>query len=330
MALPPSQRKREVHVVANDTLVESPPVVRHMKDSMEAIRIAIGKHELPMQAKITAPAVDQTFWVNVIGRGYIPPTRNFRWCTDRLKITPTTEMIKSITRTHRRTMLLVGTRKAESSSRRRRMESHAKTSHDRRMSPHNQIENCRIFAPIADLTDNEVWAILLQSRPPWGGTHRNLITLYRNAGGGECPLVLSKEDAPSCGTTSPRFGCWTCTVISKDRSLGGMISAGEERLEPLYAFREWLVSLREDNGSRMRIRRDCTVKYRDGRRVMGPFTIEVRKKILKRLLALEEELGEKFLSSMEKEVIEDIWWRDEIDYECYNALSQSVAIQGAA
>ena len=66
----------------------------------------------------------------------------------------------------------------------------------------------------------------MQRRAPWGGTHRNLITLYRNAGGGECPLVLSKEDAPSCGTTSPRFGCWTCTVVAKDRSMRGLIASG--------------------------------------------------------------------------------------------------------
>jgi hypothetical protein len=26
---------------------------------------------------------EQSFWVNIIGRGYPPPNRTFRWCTQR-------------------------------------------------------------------------------------------------------------------------------------------------------------------------------------------------------------------------------------------------------
>jgi 3'-phosphoadenosine 5'-phosphosulfate sulfotransferase (PAPS reductase)/FAD synthetase len=37
MALPPSERKRQVHIVANDTLVESPLVVQHIIDSITEI-----------------------------------------------------------------------------------------------------------------------------------------------------------------------------------------------------------------------------------------------------------------------------------------------------
>ncbi len=37
MALPPSQRTRTIHIIANDTLVESPLVVGHMTDSIKAI-----------------------------------------------------------------------------------------------------------------------------------------------------------------------------------------------------------------------------------------------------------------------------------------------------
>ena len=41
-----------------------------------------------------------------------------------------------------------------------------------------------------DFTIDEVWELLMQRPPPWGGSHRDLITLYRNAQGGECPLVI--------------------------------------------------------------------------------------------------------------------------------------------
>lgn len=69
-----------------------------------------------------------------------------------------------------------------------------------------------IFRPIVDLTTDEVWEILGSYTPPWGGTHDALIQLYREASGGECPVVLSKAEAPGCGTNSSRFGCWTVTL----------------------------------------------------------------------------------------------------------------------
>ena len=184
------------------------------------------------------------------------------------------------------------------------------------MNPHNSIPDCRMFAPLAELSDDDVWKILMQRRPPWGGTHRDLITLYRNAGGGECPLVLSKEDAPSCGTTSPRFGCWTCTVVQKDKSIRGLIDAGhqeEDRLEAFAQFREWLIELREDDRKRLPVRRDGRTKLReDGTRVFGPFTLDTRQAILRRLRELEAETGDALIMSAELDLIEDIWHRDRI------------------
>ena len=313
-SLEPEKRSRRVYVVANDTLVESPLVIDHLNKSVSVIREAANRMELPISARITKPYIDQTFWVNVIGRGYIPPTRNFRWCTDRMKIQPTNRLMTQIVKRHGGAVLLVGTRRAESQNRSRNMKKLGVEADS--MNPHNSIEGCRIFAPLADLSDNDVWTVLMQRKPPWGGSHRELITLYRNAGGGECPLVLSKEDAPSCGTSSPRFGCWTCTVVEKDRSMRGTIDSGhpdQDKLELLYNFRETLIELREDNDNRLPVRRDGRAKFRsNGKRVYGPFTLEVRKDILDRLRSLEDQIGETLISPAEVEAIEDIWWRDEI------------------
>ena len=312
LSLAPEERRREVHVIANDTLVESPVVIQHLKNSMKAISRAASDAKLPITTRISQPYIDQTFWVNVIGRGYIPPTRNFRWCTDRMKIQPTNRLITEILSQHKRAVLLVGTRRSESQTRRRNMDRHGVSAN--KMNPHSSIKNCRMFAPLADLEDNEVWMVLMQRRPPWGVSHRNLITIYRNAGGGECPLVLTKDDAPSCGSTSPRFGCWTCTVVKKDRSMNGTIESGhpeQDKLEALLEFREELVRLREDNENRSIVRRDGLTKRRDdGTSVYGPFTLLVREQILGNLRALEARTGEQMISQPELEVIEDIWRHD--------------------
>lgn len=314
LSLPSQERRRKVYVVGNDTLVESPLVIRHLKQTIAAVREASQNADLPVETKITEPCIDQTFWVNVIGRGYIPPTRNFRWCTDRMKIIPTNRLLEKLVLAHRRAVLLVGTRRSESQNRRRNMEKHGVEAD--KMNRHSTIPDCWIFAPLADLDDEDVWMILMQRKPPWGGSHRGLITLYRNAGGGECPLVLSKEDAPSCGTTSPRFGCWTCTVVKKDKSMRGLIDSGHEdeaKLEALAEFREWLLELREGNDNRLPVRRDGKTKLRvDGSLVLGPFNLEVRERILVRLQELQKEVGERLISSSEIEIIEDIWRVDKI------------------
>lgn len=329
--LPAEEQKRQVVIVGNDTLVESPLVIRHLRESLEMIGAAVERAGLPMETEITEPCIDQTFWVNVIGRGYIPPTRNFRWCTDRMKILPTKRLIERFTRESKGTILLIGTRRAESQHRRRAMDRRGVYAH--RMTPHGMIDGCKMFAPLAELDDDDVWMTLMQRKPPWGGTHRRLITLYRNAGGGECPLVMTKKQAPSCGSSSPRFGCWTCTVVQKDRSLRGLIDSGHaeaERMEALFDFREWLVVLRENDDNRLPVRRNGNAKERkDGSRVYGPFTMEIRKKILDRLRALEQRIGESLILPEEVDCIEDVWWRDEIRENARQALDRSIFATGA-
>lgn len=328
-SLPSSARHRKVYVVGNDTLVESPLVIRHMRNSMKKIAEAATASDLPIETKITTPNVDQTFWVNVIGRGYIPPTRNFRWCTDRMKIIPTNRLLERLTRSHKRAVLLVGTRKSESTNRRRNMKKHGASGTT--MNRHSSIPACRMFSPIAEFKDEDVWITLIQRKPPWGGTHRDLITLYRNAGGGECPLVLTKEDAPSCGTTSPRFGCWTCTVVNKDRSLRGLIDSGHDDtdfFEALYDFREWLVEMRENDSNRQSVRRNGISKTRaDGTIILGPFTLDVRKLILDRLRKLERSIGERLITESELDIIHDIWRRDRVIQSCRDELHEAVSSQ---
>ncbi len=327
-SLPASARRREVYVVGNDTLVESPLIIGHLRETMTTIRTAAAYAKLPIKTRITKPNIDQTFWVNVIGRGYIPPTRNFRWCTDRMKILPTNQLLKEFTRIHKRAVLLVGTRKSESLSRRRNMNKHGVSG--TRMNPHSSIAGCRMFAPLAEFEDEDIWLTLMQRKPPWGGSHKKLITLYRNAGGGECPLILTKSDAPSCGSTSPRFGCWTCTVVKKDRSLRGLINSGHEDAEAfthLFDFREWLIELRENAANRQRVRRDGNSKFRaDGTLVLGPFTLNVRKQILQQLEVLEKNTGQKLISNSERDIIEDIWRRDQIRENCRVALREAVTL----
>lgn len=310
LSIAPSERTRRVEVVSNDTLVESPLLADHMRKSLQKIARAAETFRLPMDTHITLPKPDQTFWANVIGRGYVPPNRRFRWCTDRLKIQPTTKFIREQVSAGGQVILLLGVRRAESANRAKTVDAH--TVEGQRLNPHDDLKNCMVFRPIVDFTTDEVWQGLLQRSPPWGGVHRDLITLYRNANAGECPLVIDRSAAPSCGSAAGRFGCWTCTVVKKDRSAEALADAGFEEYEGLLEFRDWLNALQDDKSKRDLEKRDGTVTIIDDVLYPGPFTFQARQEILDRLLALQAELGRELISRQEISIIKRIWGDDMI------------------
>lgn len=192
-------------------------------------------------------------------------------------------------------ILHLGARRAESSTRAQTMAGRETRKGLRR---HPDLPRVWVSNPIEFLTTEEVWAYLLQNRNPWGGDNRALYKLYANASNGECPIQIDSS-TPSCG--SSRFGCWTCTVVERDKASEGLLAAGDERMEHLLAFRETLLEFRDPaNG------------WRDDRRMNGsegpgPLTIEGRRKLLKRLLKLQEETELTLITPEELLLIQQQW-----------------------
>ena len=205
-----------------------------------------------------------------------------------MKIKPSRAVIDGIVREHGGAVLLLGTRLDESGSRAQRME--ARATNSRGLNPHNEIPDALVMTPIAEWATDQVWEYLFtHNPPPWGGTHDFMLDLYRQASGGECPVVLDLN-TPSCGGS--RFGCWTCTVVKEDKSMRGFIDAGATWMQPLNEFRNWLKEIREDSGKRDGTRRNGS----DG---PGPFSSETRRLILRRLLELEKTVGRRLIDDAE-------------------------------
>lgn len=245
LSIAPSKRTRHVHIVSNDTLVESPLVIAHLNALQTEMRQAANNLRLPITVVTTQPELEQSFWVNIIGRGYPTPNQTMRWCTDRLKINPSSRYILDSVSACGAAIILLGVRLDESNSRKTNIEKRGNMANSV-LSPHSELLGAFVYRPIVNLTTDEVWEILASNLPPWGGSHRKLIQLYRDSAGGECPVVLSKEDAPGCGTNSSRFGCWTCTVVEKDKSLQGFVDSGKTQYNCLIEFRDWLKSILND------------------------------------------------------------------------------------
>lgn len=309
-AIPPSLRTRPVHIVSNDTMVESPLVMAHLDNVSRQIQEAVDSLSLPITVARTRPDPDKTFWVLLIGKGYPSPNQQMRWCTDRLKIQPTSTYIKDNVSMYGAAVVVLGVRRTESI---RRMRTVDKYENDRgsNLNPHSSITGAYIFRPIVDLTTDDVWEILGSFPAPWGGTHTKLFQLYRDAEGGECPVVLSKDEAPGCGTKNSRFGCWTCTVVEKDKSLQGFVDSGQHAYKPLIAFRDWLVSIRNDKTKRSAIRRNGRLTFdASGKHIPGPFTIQARQEILDRLIAVQAEFGAQLITDEELDLIHKYWAMD--------------------
>lgn len=110
----------------------------------------------------------------------------------------------------------------------------------------------------------------------------------------------------------------------------GFIDAGFEHLEPLLYFRNWLAAIRNDRSRRLKERRNGLVSLMsDGSPVPGPFTIDTRREILKRLLEAQDEVNLPLISTAEIERINEIWAED-IMIDARRALKAVRTAQGDA
>ncbi|EGR7976415.1 DNA phosphorothioation system sulfurtransferase DndC [Vibrio vulnificus] len=320
LGLEPKDRHKPVFVVSSDTLVETPVVVNHIKDSLAAIEKGAKRDNLPITCHKVVPKDNQTFWANLLGKGYPAPTRSFRWCTERMKIDPVSDFIKSKVSQFDEVIVVLGSRSQESASRAQVIAKHKIDGS--RLARHTTLANAFIFTPIDTWGVDDVWKLLrlchletkqtpygpkniwidkydLEWENPWGGKNLVLWNLYKDSSGqGECPMVID-ETTPSCGNS--RFGCWTCTVVTKDRAMESLIQNGEEWMAPLLEFRNKL-SMTTDPANkeeyRNHKRRTGKVSYQyakegediatERKHVPGPYWLKYRRQWLRELLEMDK------------------------------------------
>ncbi|NOR46499.1 MAG: DNA phosphorothioation system sulfurtransferase DndC [Methanosarcinaceae archaeon] len=283
--LPEEQRQKKIYVISSDTLVETPVIIDYINDSLEKINEVAIQSKMPFEAVKLTPIISESFWVNLIGRGYPAPSKTFRWCTDRLKIKTADRFIIDRVTQYGEVVVVLGVRKSESATRAQVMNLHKIK--DSVLSRHSRFPQAFVYTPIEDFSVDDVWSYLLQTPSPWGNNNRDLLALYKSAQAGECPLVVD-DTTPSCGNS--RFGCWVCTVVTKDKAMEALIDNGEEWLEPLLDFRNYLAETQIPDKKhlfREYKRMNGKVQYnRDGSGniIRGPYKLEFCKELLTSLL----------------------------------------------
>lgn len=199
------------------------------------------------------PKVEDRFFSLVIGLGYPPPGLIFRWCTNRLKIKPTKQLITQLASENEGVIVLLGTRDSESAQRKKSIE---KNSSEYRYTEkpfiskvNNSVQklNQYIYQPIRYFETNTVWSSLENGGLPWGMGYGRMKGLYRESSG-ECPLVADISTPRACGS---RWGCWSCSLIQEDKSMLNFIESGNKWMKPLYDYRKFMIQV--SNNPEMRL-----------------------------------------------------------------------------
>jgi DNA sulfur modification protein DndC len=319
--IPSKDRKRDVFVVCNDTLVENPIITHYVDTILKRIKSEAVKQGLPIFVDKTLPKLDDTFWVRLIGKGYPAPNNLFRWCTERLKISPTSRFITDKVNEKGEAIILLGTRSAESQTRAQSIKKFEVKG--KRLSKHQQLPNTYTYAPLKDMFTEEVWWFLNNVNSPWGADNKVLYNIYADASADdyECPTMIVNKNSPSCGQS--RFGCWVCTVVKEDKSMTALIKNGNDWLKPLLEVRNWLAENRNIEENREKKRRNGSDDSN------GPYTPKHRAEILAQVLTAQRDIQKKqpeveLITHQELVKIQVLWLQDVIFHhkvsEIYNAV----------
>jgi len=274
--------KKEIHILYADTKVEPPPIINNARRLLKKINKWAKEHDLPIKTKVLYPKLEDNFFALVLGKGYLPPTKWFRWCTERLKIRPIKRYIRKLIGEYGHCIVLLGMRLKESSTR----DSGLKKRGYSKWMPFEGLKGARIYTPILELSIEDVWTYLLDNNPPWGMDNHLLRSLY-TGGNSSCSLF--------CGGI--RFGCWVCTVVKRDKCTEGLSQLPEwEWLSMLMEYRDNLIEVRNNPDNRI-------LRRINGKSYLGPLNLKTRKKLYRELKALEREMGYRIIASEEENII---------------------------
>ncbi len=305
------EQSKKVYIVSSDTGVEMPLIEDYVTDKLDQIEKFATKEKLNISVNLLKPKVTDSFWTLLLGKGYPSPNQTFRWCTDRMKIRPATHFLKTLSDNNESILMLLGVRSDESVSRAVSIEK--REDNHRGFSMHPDIPNAFVYSPIKDWTNGEVWTFLSSKTAPWG-KHDDMMVLYdKGSGEGDCNIALNPE-SQSCGKT--RFGCWTCTVVSQDKSMANMLmNESDQWMRPLHDFRNLLDEYRDPTKSGKEKRQP---RRRNGQKSIGPFKLQTRKELLEKLLeteqSLKKELTGKTLISDDEIIQIQVEWLNDGDF----------------
>ena len=250
-------------VLYADTRLELPPL------QIAAFGVLDALAARGINTEIVLPAMDDRFFVYVLGKGVPPPKHNFRWCTPQIKIEPMLAALAGLReRTGEKLLMVTGVRLGESAVRDQRIA--LSCSRDGAECGQGWFQRSTdaavadTLAPLLHWRVCHVWDWLTFDAPQFGFPTRAIAEVY---GGDEAQEV------------NARTGCIGCPLASKDTALEEVLKLPHwAYLAPLRRLRPLYDELRKP---KWRLRKDGTDRKQDGTLAanpmrMGPLTFAGR------------------------------------------------------
>lgn len=265
-------------VLYSDTRQEIPPLQLAAMQTLRALR-ADG-----VDARVVLPALDDRYFVYMLGRGVPPPNNNtLRWCTPQLKVEPMTAALRAL-RDERgeKFLMLTGVRIGESAARDQRIAlSCGRNGGECGQGWFQETTPAAVadtLAPILHWRVCHVWDWLTFLEPDVLPTTRLVAEVY---GGDEAQEL------------NARTGCIGCPLATKDTALDYVLSllqwsylAPLKRLRPLYAELREFKHRKQKDGER---NKDGRYSANPNRK--GPLTLAARLWALGEVLSIQAEVN---------------------------------------
>ncbi len=317
------QLNKKTYIINSNTLAELPPLLKHLHDSLKSLK---NLHELLLEVHEVTPLDKHTLNVQLLGVGMPPPSRQFRWCTSKLKVWPIEKRLKELF-PDGSFISVVGSRRDESSDRKQRLKKQSIINSHLKIN--DRFENADNLYPIEFWTTKNVWEYLFRQN----NTIINinfLWNLYSDASSKdakECSFAGAGGkhiDEGNIGCGQSRFGCWQCYVVrDNDKSLDGLMQSGYENINLYKEYREkyWNYTqlgwekTRDVYSHRTQQREFFDKKYnRDEMTKPKGIMLIIRKKFFIEILKLNEQLADEIITPYEIHLIQKRWL-DEGDLE---------------
>lgn len=248
-----------------NTGIENPAMNMVAMMEIERIRRYAEEQGLPVRVDIAHPSLNDSWAVRIISGRALPTFANSstRDCSINWKLVPQQRQRKAVFKELKNAgepVVLVGTRREESSGRATRMDERGELDTEIWEQPvlNNSGKVTRMekrLSPLAHWTQEDVWVFLseLGSGDRTSYTDgKDLWDVYRDGGNSSCVVVSDdtmKANAKACGA---RFGCALCCAVGRDKSLEAMLESDEKYkyLIPLNRLQRFLVDTQYDMNRR--------------------------------------------------------------------------------
>jgi DNA sulfur modification protein DndC len=279
-------------VLYADTRMELPPL------QQAAVRILEQVRAMGHDAHVVLPAMDNRFYVYMLGRGVPPPKNRFRWCTPQLKIEPMHAALTELRQqAGAKLLMLTGVRLGESAARRPA---------DRGLVLEGFGECGQGWFQVAT---PESIADTLAPLLHWRLCHVfDWLYFEQERHGFDTSGV-----AAVYGDEDIRTGCVGCNLASRDNSLERLLRQEEwKHLRPLMELRPLYAELTKPRWRKRKLEPELR---QDGQwsanpQRMGPLTMAGRAYGLERVLDIQRRAIVDLVSVEEEERIKELWRLD--------------------